>query len=195
MVEILILASQSPRRQELLRQVGIPFETFVPEVDEDCVLPAGQAVKELSRRKALKVREEHDDRYILAADTLVSLDDRTLGKPADAEDALRMLKFLCGKTHQVYTGVTVISPDGRLRTACDRSDVTFSSVPDEELIAYIRSGEPMDKAGAYAIQGRAALWIPRVEGCISSVIGLPLYLVRELLLEARFPLNPFPGTL
>ncbi len=189
MVEILILASRSPRRQELLRQVGIPFEIDTPEVDETCDFPAGQAVEELSRRKALKVRETHGDRWILAADTLVSVDGRTLGKPTDEADAFRMLKSLCGKTHQVYTGVTVFSPGGWSRTACDRSDVTFCDVPDAELIDYIRGGEPMDKAGAYAIQGRAALWIPRVEGCISSVIGLPLYLVRELLLEAEFPLN------
>ncbi len=181
----LILASGSPRRQELLTQAGIPFEVVIPEADETCDLPAGEAVAELSRRKALAVRARIPDRVILAADTLVAVDGRPLGKPADTEDAFRMLRLLSGRTHQVFTGVTVITPEGEVRTGTDRSDVTFSEMSDAEIRAYIATGEPMDKAGAYAIQGRASLWIPRMEGCVSSVIGLPLYLVRELLQGAE----------
>ena len=95
-----------------------------------------------------------------------------------------MLRLLSGRTHQVFTGVTVVSPSGDLFTEADRSDVTFCPVPEEEILSYVRSGEPMDKAGAYAIQGRASLWISHVEGSFSSVIGLPLFLVRSLLLQS-----------
>ena len=186
-MQIPVLASRSPRRQELLRQAGIPFEADSPEVDESCELPADQAVKELSRRKAAAMRKKYPDRFILAADTLVSLDGTVLGKPRNNQDALRMLKLLSGRTHQVFTGVTVVSPQGEFLTEEAGASVTFCEIPEEEMRAYVRSGEPLDKAGAYAIQGRAAVWIPRVEGNVSSVIGLPLSLVRELLLRAGYP--------
>ncbi len=186
-VETLILASGSPRRQELLQQAGIPFRTDAPEVDETCSLPAGQAVAELSRRKAFAAGKLHPGCFILAADTLVSADGVSLGKPADSEAAVQMLHALSGRTHQVYTGVTVLNPKGESYTETDCSSVTFCSIPESELVAYAETSEPYDKAGAYAIQGHAALWITHVEGCFSSVIGLPLYLVRELLIRAGFP--------
>ncbi len=180
----LILASQSPRRRMLLEQAGIPYEVHAPDVSEECDLPAGQAVALLSERKALACVQSFPGRFILAADTLVTLDGTVFGKPSDEADAFRMLSLLSGKTHTVFTGVTVISPSGTPYTEVDASNVTFCPVPDEELRAYIRTGEPMDKAGAYAIQGRPALWITHLDGCDSSVIGLPLYLVRNLLLKA-----------
>ena len=99
-----------------------------------------------------------------------------------------MLHMLSGNTHQVYTAVTVISPDGTVYTDADRTDVTFTAVDDAEILDYVRSGEPMDKAGAYALQGRAGLWVTHIDGSDTSVIGLPLYLVRSLLLQAGFPL-------
>ena len=185
-MEKLILASCSPRRSELLTLAGIPFDAVSPDVDETCGLSAGEAVAVLSARKAEAVGAQFPGRFVLAADTLVAADGIPLGKPRDAEDAARMLRMLSGRTHQVYTGVSVRSPDGRLFTETDCSDVAFCPVPEEEILAYVRTGEPLDKAGAYALQGRASLWITRLEGSYSSVIGLPLYLVRRLLLEAGY---------
>jgi len=187
-METLVLASQSPRRKELLSLAGIPFEADAPEVDESCTLSAGEAVKELSRRKAEAAALRHPGRFILAADTLVALDGHSLGKPASPEEARAMLSSLSGRTHEVFTGVTVISPAGDCFTEEDCTRVTFCEIPPEEIDAYIRSGEPMDKAGAYGLQGHAGLWSTRIEGSHTSVIGLPLYLARALLLKAGFPL-------
>ena len=188
MVDPLILASSSPRRQELLSRVGIPFEICVPEVDESCSLPAEEAVAELSRRKALACRHEFPGRFILGADTLVALDGKKLGKPHDPEDARRMLRFLSGRTHHVFTGITVLNPRGEILTGTDVSSVTFEPMTETEIAAYVAGGEPMDKAGAYAIQGKAALWIRRMTGSPSGVIGLPLALVRSLLIKSGFSL-------
>ena len=184
----LILASRSPRRSELMARFGIPFETFSLEVDESCGLSACEAVEVLSRRKALAAFSAFPDAFILAADTLVSLEGEVLGKPSGPDEAARMLRSLSGRVHQVFTGVTVMSPSGRVFALSDRTDVTFCPVPEEEILAYVNSGEPLDKAGSYALQGRAALWVTRIEGSDTSVIGLPLYLVRRLLILAGYPL-------
>ena len=151
MSDPLILASSSPRRRDLLSIAGIPFEVHVPEVDEFCDLPAESAVAELSRRKALACRQAFPERFILGADTLVALDGKKLGKPTDREDACRMLRLLSGRTHQVFTGITVVTPDGNILTETDTSSVTFEPVSESEIFDYVESGEPMDKAGAYAI--------------------------------------------
>ena len=193
-MENLVLASRSPRRCELLNRIGLVFETDAPDVDETCSLPAGEAVRILSLRKAQAAAESHPGSFILAADTLVSFREEALGKPLDPPDAIRMLRMLSGQTHQVYTGVTVISPDGRVFTDSDRTDVTFASVDDAEIADYVRSGEPMDKSGAYALQGRAGMWVTHLDGSDTSVIGLPLYLVRSLLLQAGYPLLAVAGT-
>ena len=186
-METLILASASPRRSELLSLAGIPFEICTARVDEQCAEPAASAVRILSARKALAVSGKVAGRYILAADNLVELDGATLGKPAGPEEAAAMLRRLSGNTHRVHTGVTVVNPAGVIYTDGDTSSVTFDVVPEPEIEAYVASGEPLDKAGAYAIQGRASLWISRMEGSYSSVIGLPLYLVRSLLIRAGYP--------
>ena len=185
----LILASRSPRRSDLLHRLGLAFETDDPSVDESCALPASEAVRELSFRKASASFVSHHGCWILAADTLVSFHGQSLGKPSDEEDAVRMLRLLSGQTHQVYTGVTVISPDGSSFTDSDCTDVTFACLTEEEIRSYVLSGEPMDKAGAYALQGRAGLWVQRLEGSDTSVIGLPLYLVRRLLISSGYPLQ------
>ena len=185
----LILASASPRRQELLTQARIPFETDAPEVDETCDLPAAEAVAELSRRKAAAALVLHPGRFILAADTLVSVKGLKLGKPVSPEDAKKMLRSLSGTTHTVCTGVTAVSPDGRFFTGTDISAVTFSPMREDEIDAYVATGEPLDKAGAYAIQGQAALWICHMEGSPSGVIGLPLDLVRRLLEQSGYSLS------
>lgn len=189
-VEKLVLASCSPRRRELLSLAGIPFDAVSPDVDEAVSLPACEAVSVLSARKARAGGDLFPGRRVLAADTLVALDGVPLGKPKDPDDAVRMLRALSGRTHRVYTGVSVLSPSGALFTGADASSVTFCPIPEAEILSYVRSGEPMDKAGAYALQGRASLWITRLEGSYSSVIGLPLYLVRTLLLESGYRFDP-----
>ena len=188
MAEPLILASSSPRRRELLAQAGIPFEAAAPEVNEECDLPAKDAVAELSRRKAMAAGDLHPGRYVLASDTLVCVDGVTLGKPQDPEDARRMLRLLSGRTHQVFTGVTVLTPDGALLTETDASHVTFDPLTEAEIEAYVQSGDPLDKAGSYGIQGMASLFISHMDGCFYGVMGLPLYLVRRLLNQAGYPI-------
>jgi len=185
----LLLASRSPRRCELLNILGLPFIIDSFDVDESCEQPASCAVELLSLRKAEAARAKYPDYYILSADTLVSINGVSLGKPRDDGDARRMLHMLSGNTHQVYTGVTVISPEGESFTEHDCSNVTFVPITDSEIDSYIRSGEPMDKAGSYALQGRAAQWIIHMDGNPFSVIGLPLYLVRSLLLQSGYPFD------
>lgn len=177
----LILASASPRRRELMERTGLTFLIDAPDVDESCTLGAKAAVAELSRRKALAAGEKHPGEIILAADTLVALEDKPLGKPVDAEDACRMLRMLSGREHQVYTGVTCISCDGHIYTGVDASTVHFEKITDEMIRRYVATGEPLDKAGAYALQGGAALFISHVEGSPSGIIGLPLALTAQLL--------------
>ena len=177
----LILASASPRRRELLGLTGLPFLIDAPDVDETCSLPPREAVKELSRRKALAAVKLHPSYVILAADTLVSVDEKALGKPQDAEDAFRMLSLLSGKWHQVYTGVTVVDIGGSLHCEADVTDVHFEEMSADAIRRYIATGEPMDKAGAYAVQGIAGLWIDQLRGSHTNVIGLPMALTRRLL--------------
>lgn len=186
----LILASGSPRRRELLGLTGIDFTIDVPEVDETCNLPAREAVAELCVRKARAAYAMHPGCIVLAADTLVSIDDIPLGKPADEADAFRMLASLRGRWHQVYTGVAVISADGTLHQGVDGSDVHFVHMTDDEIRRYIATGEPMDKAGAYALQGAAGLWIDQVRGSFSGVIGLPMELTRQLLNQCGLDVLP-----
>ena len=177
----LILASASPRRRELLALTGLPFTVDAPDVDESCTLPPREAVMELSRRKALAAAACHPGMAILAADTLVAVDGAALGKPRDEEDAFRMLRSLSGRWHQVYTGVTVVDIGGSLRCEADVTDVHFEEMSEDAIRRYIATGEPMDKAGAYAVQGIAGLWIDQLRGSHTNVIGLPMALTRRLL--------------
>ena len=177
----LILASASPRRRELLSLTGLSFTVDAPDVDETCTLPPREAVVELSRRKAVAAAALHPGCAVLAADTLVSVDDEALGKPRDKADAFRMLRALAGRWHQVYTGVTVIGADGVIRSEADAPDVHFEFMADEAIRRYIATGEPADKAGAYAVQGIAGMWIDQLRGSHTNVIGLPMALTRRLL--------------
>ena len=186
---MLILASASPRRRELLTQAGFVFEVRPAHIPED-PLPGEDPiayVTRLAREKAEAVYRAiaKSDRSagevaVLGADTTVTLDKQILAKPEDAADAERMLRTLSGRTHQVMTGVAVVTAD-RVEVAAEVTAVQFLTLSDEEIAAYVATGEPMDKAGAYAIQGCAARWIPRVEGCYFNVVGLPLSLVTTLL--------------
>lgn len=178
----LILASGSPRRRELLARMGYTFEILVPDVDEHVNGPAREVVGVLSLRKAEAAAEQLSDGIVIASDTLVSLNGEALGKPADAADARRMLRELSGNTHEVFTGVTLIdAATGRAESRVVRTGVRFRTLGDEEISAYIRTGEPMDKAGAYAIQGGAHGFVEALDGSYENVIGFPVEDVRELL--------------
>ncbi len=180
----LVLASASPRRRELLERLGLTFEIDPADADEHTGLGAKEAVALLSRRKAEVCAGRHPGQVVLAADTLVAIDNRPLGKPGTPEEACAMLRALSGREHHVYTGVTVISAQGDVFTGVDASAVRFGTMTEEEISAYVATGEPMDKAGAYALQGMAALYIEEVQGSPSGIIGLPLYLTRQLLGKA-----------
>lgn len=214
---MLVLASASPRRQDLLRSAGISFKTQPADIDET-PLPGESAracAERLAREKALAVWRTRPQDVVLGADTIVVIDDSILGKPADSGDAARMLRLLAGRVHSVITGVCVVqtvasrqlpvasegpagnyvhpppsfevlrTENGELRTASETTLVTMSELSDTEIRDYVASGEPMDKAGAYAIQGRASRWIPRIEGDYSNVVGLPLALVVRMLSQLR----------
>ena len=188
----LILASASPRRRELLAQAGYRFEvqpSSVPEArrpGEDAIRFATRLAREkaeevFARRQAAGIAETA---MVLGADTVVVCDAEVLGKPADAADAERMLLLLSGRTHHVVTGVAVVwgsSSPPAVEIAAELTQVTVQTLLPEEVSRYVATGEPMDKAGAYAIQGYAGRWIPRISGCYFNVVGLPLALVASLL--------------
>ena len=182
----LVLASASPRRRELLTQVGVRFDVLTADIDESVI--AGESPEVYTQRLALEkartVLARCDaDTYVLGADTTVSVDGALLGKPADADDAARMLRMLQGRPHEVITGVALVSATSS-QIVAETTRVFFSPMSESEIAAYIATGEPMDKAGAYAIQGKAARWIPRIEGDYANVVGLPLSQVCTLLKNA-----------
>ena len=180
----LILASGSPRRRELLAKMGYTFETCSPDVDEHVEGLARDIVMTLARRKALAAAERYDRGVIIASDTLVSLDGAPLGKPEDAADAHRMLRALSSREHEVFTGVCLIDAQtGRLQVREVRTGVTFRALTDAEIDAYIATGEPMDKAGAYAIQGGAAPFVAALDGEFENVVGFPVIEVKSMLAE------------
>ena len=180
----IILASGSPRRRELLSQIGVQnYRVVTSDVDEsaDPDLPPDQLVELLSRRKAEAVRElMGDNALIIAADTVVSLEGEVLGKPGDETGAFRMLSALSGNRHQVYTGFTVLRGE-RVVTGHEMTSVTFRDLEPEEIEDYIATGEPMDKAGAYGIQGVGAVLISGIEGDYFNVMGLPVYRLSRVL--------------
>jgi septum formation protein len=191
----LILASASPRRRELLTQAGFSFTVECADVDESLRVgeePAAYALR-LSVEKAQAVfarHPTHDDEtvvngvpdvlVVLGADTSVVLDDEILGKPADAAAAARMLRRLSGRTHQVLTGVAAVTRAGTV-SGVESTEVTFSEIPEAEMAAYCATAEPLDKAGAYGIQGYAARWIPRIDGDYFNVMGLPIARTAKLI--------------
>ncbi|MGA3129267.1 MAG: Maf family protein [Terracidiphilus sp.] len=191
---MLVLASASPRRRDLLTQAGYRFEVHPAHIPED-PLPGEDPiayVTRLAREKAEEVyrglttanpKPEENGQSplaVLGADTTVTLDNMILGKPEDAADAARILRLLAGRTHRVITGVALVTAKGT-EVAAEVTAVRFLTLSDEEIAEYVATAEPMDKAGAYGIQGRAARWIPRIEGCYFNVMGLPLALVCSLL--------------
>lgn len=180
----LVLASISPRRKELLAASGIPFSLEASDVEEiwDDLSPA-ELVQNLARQKAQAVARARKNRsLVLGADTLVALGETVLGKPADEDDARRMIGLLQGRTHSVYTGLALIdSADGRTATLVERTEVRFAPMTPDEICAYVACGESLDKAGAYGIQGRCALFIEGISGCYFNVMGLPLHALYRML--------------
>ena len=192
---MLVLASASPRRQELLRNAGIAFvvqPTDIPEVPRAAEAPRAFAER-MAREKALTVFRQRPDDFVLGADTIVIVDAEILGKPRDAADAARMLRLLSGRRHQVTTGVCLVGPQPRTENRqleagfedvrSETTIVAVAALSDDDIRSYISTSEPMDKAGAYAIQGRASRWIPHIEGDYFNVVGLPVSLVYKMLRE------------
>ena len=183
----LVLASASPRRVELLGSLGLDFDVVASMADEDAdpLMDPRRMVEELARRKASAVAVKHRCSVVLGADTVVCIDGRVLGKPADAEDAARMLQSLQGREHVVYTGVCVIKLDeGIEEAASEATYVRFAPMSGRDIEKYVESKEPMDKAGAYAIQGLGSQFITGITGDYSNVVGLPLRLTGILLGKA-----------
>ena len=178
----LILASGSPRRRELLARMGYAFEICTPDVDEHVPGQACDVVCTLAIRKGRAAAEHFSDGVIIASDTLVSLDGAPLGKPEDAADARRMLRALSGREHEVFSGVCLVdAATGREEVRVDRTGVRFRALTDAEIDAYIATGEPMDKAGAYAIQGGAGAFVEALDGSFENVMGFPVDVVGEML--------------
>src|SRR5271165_824472 len=201
---MLVLASASPRRKELLAQAGFTFTVVPASIPEDprpCESPIAYVVR-LAVEKAqavysqLSAQENEDDPLlVLGADTtVVAPDGEILGKPSDPADAARMLHLLSGVTHQVITGVALATQTG-IETAAEVTHVTMLTLSEAEIAAYIATGEPADKAGAYAIQGRAARWIPRIHGCYFNVVGLPISLVSSMIEETLRHLERIRSTI
>ncbi len=177
----MILASGSPRRGEILSMLGYEYVRDVADCAEDTAgLTAGEAVGVLARRKAEAVADRHPGEWILGSDTLVTLDGRPIGKPTGPEDAKRMLRRLSGRTHTVFTGVCLLR-DGESEVFTEEAKVTFYPLSEEQIERYVATGEPLDKAGAYGIQGRGAALVEKIEGDFFTVMGLPAgALVRRL---------------
>jgi len=184
---VLILASGSPRRRALLDLLGVPFRVVPSEVEEKLSPKERPAdfVRRLALRKAGEVARDNPDAWTLGADTIVVLDGEVLGKPADEADALAMLVKLSGREHIVYTGVALVHREsGYAKSGCETTRVTFRAFSAEEAQAYVKTGEPMDKAGAYGAQAVGTLLIEKIEGSYTNVVGLPLTMVIDLLDEA-----------
>ncbi len=187
----LVLASGSPRRRRFLEELGLDFTIAVGDVDE--TLRSGESppafVSRLAQEKAASIAVDHPEAWVIGADTVVVVADEILGKPADSEDALAMLTRLAGRSHEVWTGFSIIRTASVAVTRAVRTEVTFVSAAADVLAAYVASGEPLDKAGAYGIQGRGGFLVERIDGSYSNVVGLPMAeLVEELLnLDAIAP--------
>ena len=183
----LILASSSQRRKELLTLMGLDYEVFSPDVNEDGEGLPGEVVLLHARKKAQATALVYPDDIILAADTIVYAMKEILGKPKDLTDAARMLRLLSGKVHQVYTGVCLVSGE-KLLEGTAVTDVLFSRMTQEDIAFYCASGEPLGKAGAYAIQGLGSMFIEEISGSYTNVVGLPTTLVRRMLQDIAYPI-------
>lgn len=186
----IILASASPRRRELLQAVGLQFDAVPSQADEPgwtSGTPAAAYARALAVEKARAVAQNNPDAIVIGADTIVVCNGKVLGKPTNDADAVRMLRNLSGRSHEVVTGLAVVAGTGpcigKILIAHECTTVFFRPLSDEEITAYVASGEPRDKAGAYGIQGKAGLFVTRLEGCYFNVVGLPLSALGRLLAQ------------
>ncbi len=183
----LVLASASPRRREILTAGGISHVVRPADIDESVFsgIEPKLMVQLLAAGKAAAAAENADE-WLLGADTVVTLDGKVLGKPKDEAEAVEMLTMLSGKTHFVYTGIALIcARDGRMKTHCEETSVTFRNLSEAEICAYVATGEPMDKAGAYGIQGKGGALVAKTEGDFQNVVGLPLAAVKRLFADMQ----------
>lgn len=182
----IILASASPRRRELLIQLGLDFEVEPSKYDEELEqdMPFGQFVCKLAENKAMDVAKNHKNGIIIGADTIVVIDNKILGKPFSRKDAVDMLSILSGRWHSVFTGLCVFDVEsGQMRKDYEESRVKFKVILPREIENYVNTGEPLDKAGAYGIQGKGALLVEKIEGCYYNIVGLPLFKLSQILAE------------
>ncbi len=181
----IVLASSSPRRKDLLRQIKLPFEIIPSEIDENISELTGtpaQKAEQLAYQKAKDVSNRVKRGLVLGADTIVVIDDEILGKPKDSEDAFQMLKKLSGKEHEVITGICLIDIDKNIELIQHETTIVqFTELDDEKIRTYIKSGEAFDKAGSYAAQGIGAIFVKGIKGCYSNVVGLPLTRLSDML--------------
>ena len=186
----LILASASPRRQELLKLCKVPFTVEVSKADEVIPqdVPLTEAIAEVAKQKASEVFSRHEESLVLGSDTIVAIGNEILGKPKDKEDARRMMHLLSGKTHQVITGVCLMCKE-ETRMFSSVADVTFAKMSEEEIEDYISKEEPYDKAGAYALQGEAAIYISGIQGDYYTIVGLPVHLVYQHLQDMGYKMG------
>ncbi len=186
-----ILASSSPRRASLLKALGIPFRRVAPDVDETRlpVESVRRYVRRLAIEKALAVANRRPHSWVIAGDTTVVLDDTLLGKPRDAREARRMLRQLSGRSHRVLSGIALVRGDRHsIRSAVSSTRVTFRPLSEDEIRWYVRTGEPLDKAGAYGVQEKGGMLVARIDGSYSNVVGFPLEKFYELWRAAGLPL-------
>ncbi len=173
----IILASNSPRRKQLLKMIGLDFEVIPSSVEEDLSLPLSseEFVQYYAKEKALDVANDHPNKLVIGADTIVALEDQIIGKPKDVEDSLRILRSLSGRTHRVYTGVSLIHLSNNLEvTFFTMTKVTFTELSDSDIIYYIKTYNPLDKAGSYGIQDWFSVCVNGIDGCFYNVMGFPL---------------------
>lgn len=188
----IILASGSPRRRKILSEMGYDFEIAVADVDENIIPdePPRNHVLRLSSKKAEKVADDYPDDIVIGADTAVVLNGEILGKPVSESDAFEMLKWLSGKTHTVYTGLCILVKSEDLKKSdYDKTDVTFNELPENRIKEYVSSGEPLDKAGSYGIQGMGSFLVKNYAGELDTVIGFPSRLFERMYSEVRACLN------
>lgn len=188
----LILASASPRRAELLSQIGISFTIIKPALEEkpDLKRKPHEIALALAEDKARFVAQKLDRGVVLAADTLVVFQGELMGKPVDIDDARRMLRLLSGSRHEVITGLVLLdAASGLVEKAYSKTTVWMKDLSEQEINDYVKGGEPLDKAGAYGIQGKAALFVDRIEGCYFNVVGLPLSLLYDMIQKMQFTIQ------
>jgi septum formation protein len=181
----IVLASTSPRRVQLLKQLGVDFECFDPNVSEDSITPdPEQRVKENAEKKARSAMRQYTNALIIAADTIVFFEGIILEKPRDTADAIRMITTLSGQTHIVLTAIIILDTiTGQSRVKVEKTSVMIKNLTQDEIYSYVLTGEPMDKAGAYAAQGLGGMLLKGIDGCFYNVVGLPLSLLHEMLMD------------